>query len=96
MNGLSTDVYWTMNGPNEFTITGNLRDWDITARLPEIHVPTLVTVGRYDEVTPRVAETIHRGIPGSELVLFENSAHVAMLEERERYLNTVRGFILSD
>jgi proline iminopeptidase len=96
MNGLSTDVYWTMNGPNEFTITGNLRDWDITARLPEIHVPTLITVGRYDEVTPRVAETIHRGIPGSKLVLFENSAHVAMLEERERYLNTVREFILSD
>lgn len=96
MNGLSTDVYWTMNGPNEFTITGNLRDWDITARLPEIHIPTLVTVGRYDEVTPKVAETIHRGIPGSELVLFENSAHVAMLEERERYLSAVREFILSN
>ncbi|MGB9022882.1 MAG: proline iminopeptidase-family hydrolase [Candidatus Bathyarchaeia archaeon] len=96
MNGLSTDVYWTMNGPNEFTITGNLRDWDITARLPEIHIPTLVTVGRYDEVTPKVAETIHRGIPGSELVLFEKSAHVAMLEERERYLSAVRKFILSD
>lgn len=96
MNGLSTDVYWTMNGPNEFTITGNLRDWDITARLPEIHIPTLITVGRYDEVTPKVAETIHRGIPGSELILFENSAHVAMLEERERYLSAVREFILSD
>ena len=96
MNGLSTDVYWTMNGPNEFTITGNLRDWDITARLPEIHIPTLITVGRYDEVTPKVAETIHRGIPGSELILFENSAHVAMLEERERYLSAVRKFILSN
>ena len=96
MNGLSTDVYWTMNGPNEFTITGNLRDWDITARLPEIHIPTLITVGRYDEVTPKVAETIHRGIPGSKLVLFENSAHVSMLEERERYLSAVRKFILSD
>jgi len=95
MNGISTDVYWTMNGPNEFTITGNLKDWDITARLPEIRVPTLVTVGRYDEVTPKVAETIHKGIPGSRLVLFENSAHVAMLEERERYLKTLREFISS-
>ena len=61
-----------------------------------IHIPTLVTVGRYDEVTPKVAETIHRGIPGSKLVLFENSAHVSMLEERERYLSAVRKFILSD
>jgi proline iminopeptidase len=96
MNGISTDVYWTMNGPNEFTITGNLRDWDITARLPEIRVPTLITVGRYDEVTPKVAETIHKEIPGSKLILFENSAHVAMLEEREGYLKTVREFILTN
>jgi proline iminopeptidase len=96
MNGISTDVYLTMNGPNEFTIIGNLKDWDITARLPEIHVPTLVTVGRYDEVTLKVAETIHKGICGSRLVLFENSAHVAMLEERERYNRTVREFILAN
>ena len=96
MNGISTDVYWTMNGPNEFTITGNLKDWDITTRLPEIRVPTLITVGRYDEVTPKVAETIHKGIPGSKLILFENSAHVAMLEEREGYLKTVREFILTN
>jgi proline iminopeptidase len=96
MNGISTDVYLTMNGPNEFTIIGNLKDWDITASLPEIRVPTLVTVGRYDEVTPKVAETIHKGIPGSKLILFENSAHVAMLEERERYNKTVREFILAN
>lgn len=95
MNGVSTPVYWTMNGPNEFTIIGTLKDWDITARLPEIKVPTLVTVGRYDEVTPKVAETIHRGIEGSKLVLFENSAHLAMWEEQEKYLQTVREFILS-
>jgi proline iminopeptidase len=95
LNGLSTPVYYTMNGPNEFTIIGNLRDWDITARLPEIKVPTLVTAGRYDEVTPNVAETIHKGIPGSELIIFENSSHLAMWEEQESYLRTVREFIMT-
>ncbi len=95
MNGISTDVYWSMNGPNEFTIIGNLKDWDITARLREIRAPTLITVGKYDEVTPKVAETIHRGIPGSKLIIFENSAHVAMLEERQRYLKTLREFIIN-
>ena len=84
-----------MNGPNEFTIIGNLKDWDITARLPEIKVPTLVTVGRYDEVTPKVAETIHKGIHGSKLVVFENSAHLTMWDEEESYLNTVKEFIES-
>jgi len=94
-NDMSTPVYWTMNGPNEFVIIGNLKDWDITARLPEINVPTLVTVGRYDEVTPKVAETIHKGIRGSKLLVFEKSAHLTMWDEKDSYLKTVKDFVLS-
>lgn len=59
-------------------------------------MPTLVTVGKYDEVTPKVAETIHRGIRDSKLVLFENSSHLAMWEERELFLRTVGNFLLKD
>ena len=90
---LSGPVYFTMNGPNEFTIIGTIKDWDVTDRLPTIHVPTLVTVGRYDEVTPRVAESIHRGIQGSKLVRFEKSAHLAMWEERAHYIEVLRDFL---
>lgn len=86
-------VYQTMNGPNEFTITGTIRDWDVTKQLPRIHVPTLVTVGRYDEVTPRVAREIHRGIRGSRLVQFEESSHLAFWEERPHYIEVVRRFL---
>jgi proline iminopeptidase len=92
-NDLSIPVYWTMNGPNEFTIIGNLKDWDIRSRLTEIEVPTLITVGRYDEVTPKVAETIHKGIRGSTLVIFEKSGHLTMWDEQESYLKTVKEFI---
>lgn len=94
LNDMSIPVYWTMNGPNEFTIIGNLKNWDITARLPEIKVPTLVTVGRYDEVTPKVAETIHKGIAGSKLAIFEKSGHLTMWDEKESYLKTLRKFII--
>ena len=82
-----------MNGPNEFTIDGVIRDWDVTDQLPRIRVPTLVTVGRYDEVTPRVAAAIHRGIRGSRLVRFEKSSHLAFWEERPRYVRVVRDFL---
>jgi len=95
LNELSIPVYFTQNGPNEFTIIGTWKGWDITARLPEINVPTLVTVGRHDEVTPKVAETIHRGIRGSVLKVFENSAHLTMWDEEERYLQVVKDFIQS-
>jgi proline-specific peptidase len=86
-------VYETMNGPNEFIVIGNLMDWDRTDRLGEISVPTLITAGRYDELTPTCAETLHRGILGSRLAIFEESAHVAHLEETNKYLEVVADFL---
>ena len=90
---ISKPVYYTMNGPNEFTIIGTIKDWDVTDQLPTIKLPTLVTVGRYDEVTPRVAGEIHDGIRGSRLVQFEKSAHLAMWEERAHFIEVVRDFL---
>jgi proline-specific peptidase len=86
-------VYETMWGPNEFTVTGTLRDWDVVGRLGEIRVPTLITSGRHDECTPALVEPLHRGISGSDWVLFEESAHMAYLEEPERYRQVVGGFL---
>ncbi len=89
----SIPKYGTMNGPNEFTILGTIRDYDATPRLHEIRAPTLVTVGRYDEVTPAVAGSIHDHIRGSELREFPESSHTAFWEERTRYFETLRDFL---
>ncbi len=86
-------VYVTLNGPAEFHATGRLKDWDISARLAEIRLPTLVLGGRHDEVTPEVTEAVHRGIPGSEYVLFEQSSHMPHLEERARFMALVGDFV---
>jgi L-proline amide hydrolase len=87
------EVYHTMNGPSEFHVIGTLKEWDIVNRLGEIHVPTLVIGGRYDEATLAITETVHRGIPGSEWVIFENSSHMPHVEETERYLQVVGRFL---
>jgi L-proline amide hydrolase len=87
-------VYETMWGPNEFTVTGTLRNWDVIERLGEIELPTLITSGRYDECTPVLVEPLHCGIRGSKWVLFEESSHTALLEETERYLGAVGSFLL--
>lgn len=86
-------VYATMNGPNEFTVLGTLKGWDRQARLGEITVPTLVLVGRHDEITPACAMTLREGIPNSELVIFEASSHMPHLEEPDRYRRVVSGFL---
>jgi proline-specific peptidase len=87
------EVYLTMQGPNEFVITGTLKNWDITSRLGEIQVPTLITAGRYDEFTPRQAQALSSGIQRSELVTFENSSHMQFVEEPDRYYQVVGGFL---
>jgi proline-specific peptidase len=81
---LSGDVYQTMQG-REWNVTGNLKDWDVTARLGRLDLPVLVTSGRHDEMTPALVGPLVDGIGGAEWVLFEDSAHVAMVEEPDRY-----------
>jgi proline iminopeptidase len=90
---MSRPVYHTMNGPNEFTIIGNIRYWDVTDQLGRIRVPTLVTGGKYDEVSPKVARSIHRGIRGSKLVTFPKSSHMPFWEERDAYMDVIRKFV---
>ena len=86
-------VYNTMWGPAEFFITGNLLNYDRTARLGEIDVPTLFTCGRYDEATPSATAWYQSMPPKSELVVFKQSAHHPQLEETEDYLQTLRNFL---
>ncbi len=40
-----TEVYNAMWGPSEFTITGKLKDYDLTPRLAAIREPVLLTCG---------------------------------------------------
>ena len=92
--GFGSGPYLTMWGPSEFgPVTGNLNGWDITDRLGEISCPTLLTVGRHDEMWPSHMADMRDAIAGSELVIFEESSHMAFQEEREAYIATVRQFL---
>lgn len=86
-------VYHTMWGPSEFYATGSLKNWNVEHRLGEIRTPTLVLGGRYDEATPAITETVHRGIRGSEWVIFENSSHTPHIEETARYMQVLGKFL---
>ena len=86
-------TYLKMNGPSEFTIIGTIKDVDFTHDLHTIHIPALITCGRHDEVTPEIARSIHERINGSQMVVFEDSAHMQFWEEKEKYLNVLADFI---
>lgn len=90
---INQEIYNTMFGPSEFFVTGTLKDWDVTGRLGELDLPTLITTGLYDEATLEIGKTLHDNIPGSTWVLFEQSSHCAHAEEPERYAEVVSSFL---
>lgn len=87
------EVYNVMNVPSEFHVIGVIKDFDILDRLPTITVPTLITCGRYDEVTPATNDAVHRAIPGSRMVVFEHSSHLCFVEESDAYLRVAGDFL---
>jgi proline iminopeptidase len=92
--GHNDEVYVTMQGANEFSCTGNLKDWDETARLKEIKTPALFIAGRRgSETSPRATALCHNALPGSEMVIFEKSSHMPIYEEPDKYLKVVRDFV---
>ena len=93
LSQLPNQVYLTINGPTEFDVIGHLRTWDRSADLGRITMPTLVTVGRWDEITPSCAQTLVDGIAGAQLAVFEESGHMAHEEEPERYAAVVTAFL---
>jgi pimeloyl-ACP methyl ester carboxylesterase len=61
--------------------------------LAAIEVPTLICHGRHDTVFPfSTAEYLNKHIKGSRLVAFEESAHLPMIEEHERFNGELDAF----
>ena len=87
--------YFVMWGPSEFTAIGVLRDWDRTARLGEITLPTLLISGEHDESTPRVNEVLQAGIAGARWQLMPGCSHFCHVEAPEAYREHVRVFLAS-
>jgi proline iminopeptidase len=72
----------------------NMPKYNIAHRLKDIKVPVLVSVGRYDWVTPIVcSEEITTEIKQSTLHIFEKSGHSPHVEENDKYLQLVRDFL---
>lgn len=67
---------------------------DVEAPMARITVPTQITCGRRDLLTSdRFAERIHRTIPGSQLVVFEDCAHTPLYEKVDEFNQQTLAFL---
>lgn len=78
-------------------IADNMHGPDATqvfAHLPKIQVPTLITWGRDDKVSPLDGSLIPmRLIPNAELHVFPKCGHWAMIERKAEFESTVLAFL---
>lgn len=89
----TNQVYETMWGKNEFTVTGNLKDWDRTSELPSIKLPIQIISGEYDESTPTVNQVLKEGLSHSEWSLMPGCSHLPNLEKPEEYMAIIQQFL---
>lgn len=92
MQHSGAEVYARMHGPSWFRPDGLYAHFDVTDRLGEVGVPTLIIGGRDDQCVPTLATAMHTGIPDSELVIF-SGRHFPLYEETDRYLALLSDFL---
>jgi proline iminopeptidase len=74
-----------------------MSDCNVVSRLGEIEAPTLILAGRHDFFCPpSQADRMHRGIRGSEMVVFERSGHYPFAEEPETFRDAVRDWLVRE
>ena len=87
-------AYRVLNGPNEFTIVGKIKDWDRRADLKRITQDTLITTGEFDEMTLDCHQTLRDGIAGrASLAVMTGCSHLTMNEKPVQYNAIVRAFL---
>jgi proline iminopeptidase len=93
MRFLNGQVYETMQGPDEFNIVGNYKDWDRWNDLHRITVETLLLVGRHDTMSPAQIEKMSLLMPHARAVVCANGSHMAMYDDQMRYFSALLGFL---
>jgi proline iminopeptidase len=87
--------YKTIQGPNEFTYTGNIRDWTLIPKLGGLRIPCLVLCGEFDELPPACSIRIDNALPDSRLKVFSDCSHMPFYEDPEAYFACLLGFLES-
>lgn len=91
---LNPNIYVFMQGHSEFGMTGNatLKNWDVSKRLNEIKVPTLMLGAKYDTMDPKYMEWMATVVKNGRSVT-TNGSHLSQFDDPETYFTGLIKFI---
>lgn len=91
---LNSNIYIYMQGPSEFGITGDasLKDWDISGKLKDIKVPTLMLGAKHDTMDPKYMEWMATEVQNGRSIT-TNGSHLSQFDDPETFFPAVVNFI---
>jgi proline iminopeptidase len=87
-------VYVPMQGPSELGASGRLAEWDRTADLGRIKVPTLVIGARHDTMDPHFLEMMATKVQNGSYLFCPDGSHMAMYDDQVIYFDGLVNFLL--
>jgi proline iminopeptidase len=92
-NKINQKIYVPMQGPSELGGSGKLANWDRTADLGKITVPTLAIGARHDTMEPAEMERIAKAVKKGRYLFCPNGSHMAMYDDQQTYVAGLIEFI---
>jgi len=91
---LNPNIYIYMQGYSEFGVTGSatLKGWDVSTRLNELKIPTLMIGGKYDTMDPKYMEWMSTEVQNGRSVT-TNGAHLSQYDDANNYFTGLIQFI---
>lgn len=86
-------VYMKIQGPNEFTVVGDMKGWDFRPELARLDVPVLYLTGAEDEARPNTVAAFASATPGARMVVIPDAAHLTMLDAAEASNEAIADFL---
>ena len=90
---LNQAVYIPMQGPSELGASGKLVNWDRTADLAKIIVPTLTIGGRHDTMDPSHMEWIAHEVKNGRYLHCPNGSHLSIYDDQKTYVEGIISFL---
>jgi proline iminopeptidase len=86
-------VYIPMQGPSELGASGLLLNWDRTAELAGISVPTMTIGARHDTMDPKHMEAMAGAVRNGRYLYLPDGSHMSMFDDQERYFSGLIDFV---
>lgn len=90
---MNRQVYVLMQGPSEFGASGRLENWDRTADLASITVPTLVIGATNDTMDPEHMKMVSQKVKNGTFLLCPAGSHMDMWDDQETYMRGLVEFL---